>query len=136
MTAIHMDNACGNRHIHRCSGDMVLTHESTRRQFRIAIDMLNGVQIGRRSRRCRSYYFIDLSSINAWALGVSRCHAIFSIKDGKVMITGLGGMVIINHQILPAYNSPVALRHGDILKLAMLELKVTFEYPPQNLYLS
>ncbi len=68
---------------------------------------------------------IDLSSHNAYALGVSRVHATFKITGQGLTITDLGssnGTRVNGLKVVPHIEYPV--NHGDVVSLGKLKMQV------------
>ncbi|HNT54531.1 MAG TPA: FHA domain-containing protein [Anaerolineaceae bacterium] len=72
---------------------------------------------------------IDLSSYDAYTLGVSRLHAAIKIIGQRVVIVDLGssnGTRVNGQKIIP--NADFPLSHGDMLSLGKLKIQVLIHY--------
>lgn len=68
---------------------------------------------------------IDLSSYEAYALGVSRLHAVIKIINRQVLISDFGssnGTRVNGQKIMPHVDYP--LSHGDVIALGKLKVQV------------
>lgn len=68
---------------------------------------------------------IDLSPYKAYAMGVSRLHALIRLEEKKVVAMDLGSVngTRLNGQKTPPHR-PFEVKHGDILNLGKLKLQV------------
>ncbi|HNR47531.1 MAG TPA: FHA domain-containing protein [Anaerolineaceae bacterium] len=72
---------------------------------------------------------IDLSSYDAYTLGVSRLHAAIKIIGQRVVMVDLGssnGTRVNGQKIIP--NGDFPLSHGDMLSLGKLKIQVLIHY--------
>ena len=86
-----------------------------------------GITLGRVAPESNPYDHIDLSKYGARKEGVSRLHALISVRGNCLSIQDMGstnGTYLNGYQVQPF--TDVALEHDDILELGRLRLKLTF----------
>lgn len=101
---------------------LVVLNSGRRLRLEDGKDLLIG-----RATRDGEYPDIDLGRDGGYDAGVSRRHAMISIRDGVCMLTDLSssnGTFVNGRRLSP--HQPVALRNGDELKFGTLLLRVEF----------
>lgn len=91
------------------------------------------ILLGRADDRSTPQPDIDMTQYNGQYQGVSRRHAIISVRDNRVAIQDLGSVngTFINGHILKP-NQVYRLRDADRLRLGLLELQVHFVVKPST----
>jgi CheY-like chemotaxis protein len=91
------------------------------------------IVLGRTDSEGKRAVHIDMEPYNAYALGVSRQHAILQATNRGMAIRDLNsanGTYLNGGRLAP--NRPYKLKHGDHLALGRLELQVTFVVMPSS----
>lgn len=86
-----------------------------------------GITLGRVAPNSHAYDHIDLSAYGAREHGVSRLHALVSVRDNCLSLQDMGstnGTFLNGYQVLPFTDVP--LEHNDLIELGQLALKLTF----------
>lgn len=98
-------------------------------QEKITLDVSQSQTIGRSHAKNPEYDGLDLASFDALEHGVSRKHATVSLEQGNFILRDLGslnGTFLNGVRLSPKYD--YILRHGDIVTLGRLDIRVTFSY--------
>jgi hypothetical protein len=94
---------------------------------RLKLDLSNNLIIGRRDSKTGQAPDIDLGRYGGYESGVSRKHAIISIRDGTCVVEDLkshNGTAINGRRIMPY--QPMPVHHGDELKFGKLIMRIEF----------
>lgn len=104
-----------------------LKESDTGETFRFNQDAITQLIIGRIDPSTGERPDVDLNDLNALEKGVSRRHAIISLRDGALHLIDQGSPngTFLNGQRLVAYQSRI-LRDGDDIRLGHLVLRVTY----------
>jgi pSer/pThr/pTyr-binding forkhead associated (FHA) protein len=97
----------------------------------LVFDLTDSVTIGCESMTDSNTPHISLESYNALELGVSRCHAILKLEDGRVFIVDNYSVkgVALNHETLsPGVAYPV--RHNDTIRMGLMSFQIHFLAQP------
>lgn len=93
----------------------------------IEFQVERGITLGRVSPESNAYDHIDLSRYGARDNGVSRLHALISVRGKCLSLQDMGstnGTFLNSFQVGPFMEVP--LEHDDVLELGRLRLKLTF----------
>lgn len=109
-------------------GDLILTHEESNRIFRVPNDLLDEVVIGRKNRQTGFVPTVDLSVLEGHSQGVSRRHATLMRKNNWLMIvdhSSKNGTSLNGQPLAP--EQPRIIRDGDIIRIGLISLLVSYE---------
>ncbi|MGB7341082.1 MAG: FHA domain-containing protein [Phototrophicaceae bacterium] len=97
----------------------------------MVINISGDLMLGRQGQSDERYTFIDLSGYNAHKHGVSRQHAIIALHNKRVVIkdNDSSNRTLLNGKKLQPHRD-YALKQGDIISLARLELKFNLNFDP------
>ncbi len=106
---------------------LTLTERESGTQINYAFDSLHELVLGRTDPETGEAPQIDLEPYGAAEKGVSRRHALITLRENKLQLQDMespNGTFINGQRIVP--NEPRLLRDGDELRLGHLVLRLTF----------
>lgn len=105
---------------------LILEIAAVQKRFNFNFSQLNEIVLGRKDPDTGESPNVDLSEFGAEEAGVSRRHAIITIRDGVLHLVDnrSSNGTFLNEQRLIA-EQPRVLRHGDDIRLGQIILRVS-----------